>query len=705
MIFDKTPIVPNFGDSVQAAKSLALNRKATLCAALIIAVGAALRLWALGELPPGVNQDEASGAYEAWALLHYGIDRNGHSWPVHFVAYGSGLNALLPYAAMPFIWIGGLDIAAYRLPMALMGIASLWLVWRIAHNAAGPKFALIALLLLALSPWHIMANRLGWDANTLPFPILLSAYFLSRHDRHRFGVQALAVAALSLSAYAYWTAYAFAPMFLAAAFGWLALNGALTLRRAFALSAIAAAVAAPVIVFLAVNMLDLDTTRVLGATIPRYPTTARYETQTLLFRGDWGGMLANIGDMSRLLLGYPEGGVLNFSALPGWGALPRFSAIIAAAGLGAVLHRAMARRDFGVHLLVAMWFVLALALAALADANLRRLNLAWLPALYLTALGLSALRLPRAALCAAIAAVAALGGVFAHQYFREYESAAASAFNKGLDAAISRAVETAGENELIYISRHINQPYMHALYAAAAPPRRHIETRVMDNLNRYLHQILAFDRFVFLSPFQRGAPSADAERARSRERRYRHLETAGVDASGIDHYIFKLPKEAADLDALDADRFIVERHGIFAYAYPKDGGDGSPGGGSIRVDTPLVQGEPDARAKFDLHIQDGELTYFKTPCDQYDARERFFLHIVPADISDIPEERRRHGFDNMDFWFGEYGALLGRQCLAHIPLPEYGIAAIETGQTERTREWPKFWRQSWKRLWTAELKF
>ena len=116
-----TPLRSYVWDCAQAAKRLCLNRKTTLCAALLIGVGVALRLYAIGDLPPGIHHDEASGLYDDWALLHYGIDRNGDSWPVHFVAWGSGLNALYPYMAMPFIWFAGMDIAAYRLPMAISG--------------------------------------------------------------------------------------------------------------------------------------------------------------------------------------------------------------------------------------------------------------------------------------------------------------------------------------------------------------------------------------------------------------------------------------------------------------------------------------------------------------------------------------------------------------------------------------------------------
>ena len=37
---------------------------------------------AFGSIPPGIFVDEASSGYDAYALLHYGIDRNGFHNPV-----------------------------------------------------------------------------------------------------------------------------------------------------------------------------------------------------------------------------------------------------------------------------------------------------------------------------------------------------------------------------------------------------------------------------------------------------------------------------------------------------------------------------------------------------------------------------------------------------------------------------------------------
>ena len=703
----------HFRIRARAAKSLISTNRNAVCAALLIAAGAALRLHAPGGFVPGLNKDEASGAYDVWALLHYGIDRNGDSWPAHFVAWGDGLNALYPYIAMPFIWVAGLDAAAYRLPMALAGIVSLWLMWRVAHNAAGPKFALLALLFLAVNPWHIKASRSALESNILPFVILLGVYFLSRHDRGRFGVQAAAAAAIALSAYAYGTAYAFAPLFLAAALGWLALNRALTPRRAVALSAIAAAVAAPIIAFLVVNALDLDSIRVLGATIPRYTAAAaRYESVGLAFGWDWARAADSLRELGHLLLGYSDS--RGRSVFPAFSLLPPFSIVIAAAGLWAALRRARAGGDFGVHLLAALWFAAAMAIAVMTDVNSVRINLVWLPAIYLTALGAAALwgagARRRAAFCAVAAAVVGLSGAAVYQHFSAQRALAAMPYFIGLEAAADRAVESAGENDLIYVSEDVFIPYIHTLLYTAASPYRYLETRVVDNPNEETQRILAFDRFVFLSPFRRDAPRRNAQSAENSARRYRHLETAGVDIDGIDHYIFRISRESDGIGALDADEFALERHGAFIYAYrrdaaPGEGGGQDEGGGAIRPDAPLVRGEPAARAKFDLRVQDGEIIYFKQPCSPYDTLDRFFLHIVPKNAHDLPEDRRQHGFDNLDFWFWQHGAMYGHRCMASVPLPDYAVAAIETGQTERTRDWPRFWRQSWKRLWQAELKF
>ena len=105
----------------------------------------------------------------------------------------------------------------------------------------------------------------------------------------------------------------------------------------------------------------------------------------------------------------------------------------------------------------------------------------------------------------------------------------------------------------------------------------------------------------------------------------------------------------------------------------------------------LASGEPAIRSDFSVYLQDGALHYLKPECTQRDAAAWFYLHIIPADASDLPEIRREYGYDNRDFQWRDFtgagiapvtrqGIAFEGRCLITVPLPDYDIAAIRTGQ-------------------------
>ena len=90
--------------------------------------------------------------------------------------------------------------------------------------------------------------------------------------------------------------------------------------------------------------------------------------------------------------------------------------------------------------------------------------------------------------------------------------------------------------------------------------------------------------------------------------------------------------------------------------------------------------QPNARSAFDLYWQDNRLIYLREICAAADMAAGFFLHIIPADVADLPVERQAAGFANMDFAFDRWGGAFDGKCLAAVPLPEYPIKEIRTGQ-------------------------
>ena len=130
---------------------------------LILILGIGARLWMFGDVPGGINQDEAFAAREAWSLLHYGKDSFGYSYPMYLTAWGSGMNALNTYLMMPFIALFGMHTWVFRLPQMLIGILSLFAIEEIVSKVAGWKCSLLAMFLLAVSPRMIIkGSQRNW---------------------------------------------------------------------------------------------------------------------------------------------------------------------------------------------------------------------------------------------------------------------------------------------------------------------------------------------------------------------------------------------------------------------------------------------------------------------------------------------------------------------------------------------------------------
>ncbi len=94
----------------------------------------------------------------------------------------------------------------------------------------------------------------------------------------------------------------------------------------------------------------------------------------------------------------------------------------------------------------------------------------------------------------------------------------------------------------------------------------------------------------------------------------------------------------------------------------------------------LASGEPAVRSGFDVYLNENRLVYVREPCARADTEAMFFLHLIPADVVDLPDHRKQYGFDKLDFDFEERGVIFDGKCMAKVPIPEYAISEIRTGQ-------------------------
>ena len=112
---------------------------------------------------------------------------------------------------------------------------------------------------------------------------------------------------------------------------------------------------------------------------------------------------------------------------------------------------------------------------------------------------------------------------------------------------------------------------------------------------------------------------------------------------------------------------------------------------------PAWAGEPIISAYFDVHLRENALVYTKEPCTPADTAAWFFLHLIPADINDLPDHRKQYGFDNLDFDFDERSVVFDERCMAVMVLPKYDITRIRTGQYVRVDG-------SFDNVWEEEIR-
>ena len=91
-------------------------------------------------------------------------------------------------------------------------------------------------------------------------------------------------------------------------------------------------------------------------------------------------------------------------------------------------------------------------------------------------------------------------------------------------------------------------------------------------------------------------------------------------------------------------------------------------------------GNPIIRSNFDVYINDRWLMYINARCSASALDDTFFLAVFPVDKERLPEERKPHGFANLDFDFADFGFGSGERCFIVRELPEYPIERIHTGQ-------------------------
>lgn len=153
---------------------------------IILGLGIFLRFYQLGDLPPGLNPDEASIGYNAYSLLETGQDRYGQNLPLAFRSLGTYLLPLYTYLTIIPVAIFGPTIFSVHFISALSSILiifiTLLIVFEIKKISLTSKF--LAVLLISISPWAVYFGRAGHEVTLASAFFILSVFLFIKSISH-----------------------------------------------------------------------------------------------------------------------------------------------------------------------------------------------------------------------------------------------------------------------------------------------------------------------------------------------------------------------------------------------------------------------------------------------------------------------------------------------------------------------------------------
>src|SRR5690606_24673796 len=468
----------------------------------IFLVGSLLRLIGLDSLPAGLNQDEASAGYDAYALLTHGIDRNGYPYPVHLVAWGSGQNALYSYLAIPFIALFDLSVFSFRLPAALLGSFSILIMYWMFLQFSSRAGALIAAFLVAISPWHLMMSRWGLEANIFPTIVLLAVACLCYCPRKYSTVYAFSFL-MGLSLYAYGTAYLFVPLTMLGIGAYLLIYKPIPMTHTLSAYVVGGVVAAPIVLFILVNLYEWEPMVSSVGSIPRYTGTNRFTEVSVLSSGEkFSQLISNLEHAGRILLSdFHDGSFYN--SIDGYGYLYHCSLPFIVIGLVVVVARWFGQRNSLPYFAILLWFVGAIAVCASLSVNFNRMNIIFYPLIIFAAIGIEAIlqqarsKLPALAVLMLFVANA---GFFIHYYFGEYKDRIGESFFESFEAAIRTVPGVAPKEERVYVTHNINMAYIAVLFHTRYDVREYLKARQIPHMNTMFQSVSSFGQYTFGDP-------------------------------------------------------------------------------------------------------------------------------------------------------------------------------------------------------------
>lgn len=443
--------------------------------ALTLLIALFLRLYRLSSDPVSLNQDEAVNGYDAYSLMMTMRDHHGNFMPIMLESFDDWVSPTITYLTIPFVKLFGLSEFSIRLPIALLGVATVVLIYILTVQLFNSKrLGLLSAFLLAIMPWHITLSRWAIPPSIVPFFMLLfviTFLWAVRQDGRDYKIILAAIFAAVLT-YSYPTQKLFVPLFLAA-------MSIIFLRKNLARLAI---VWASYIVFVA--PIYITTLSNPGRYNARFTQISIIDPEANFFK-----------IIARFVIRYFRYFLPNFNFglgsrevilhVPGFGSTYEFLSIFFYIGILTCIAVILKRESSNpvskkMSLLLLSWLFIAPIPASLTleQHNVSRIVHGLPLVILLIVLGVMTLVQSlnnvqlKKSLTTAIVILGLLNAAsFINFYFREYPDISKKAYQYGIKDSFSYVQKRENEFTRIVIDGQINQPYIYYLFHSKYDPR------------------------------------------------------------------------------------------------------------------------------------------------------------------------------------------------------------------------------------------